>query len=360
VAKARVSRFNRALICIALVICGVLVSPLAAGAIPHLETPTASPTAASSAAAKPTTPATADEVTAKIADLATANEKLTEQFNKARSDVIAAQQASDKASAVSDKARLARSQTQRELGLLLAQRYKSPSFSRTAALFSSNSGQSYLDRIQSLQQLAAHQGELAQTASAAETAASKTKGEAQAALSAAIAQKDALVRRRADLQRQVSKYQNLLSTLTATARSAYYGSNNATAAEIAQALANYTNGATAADVLAIKAALAELGKPYVWAAAGPGSFDCSGLTMWAWAKAGVSLPHLASSQQTMGTQVDRNQLRPGDLVFFGSPAYHVALYIGSGMIIQAPNSGDVVKISPLGSMSDYSSATRIG
>ena len=111
---------------------------------------------------------------------------------------------------------------------------------------------------------------------------------------------------------------------------------------------------------AIAAARAELGKPYAWGASGPNAFDCSGLTAWAWRAAGVSLPHNAAAQQGMGSAVNQADLQPGDLVFFGSPAYHVALYIGQGLIIHAPTTGDVVKIVPLSSMSDYSGATRVG
>lgn len=79
-------------------------------------------------------------------------------------------------------------------------------------------------------------------------------------------------------------------------------------------------GASGRDVLAVQSALAQLGKPYVWAGSGQDSFDCSGLTMWAWATAGVSLPHLAAAQQSMGAAVGRSQLRLAELVFFGAPA----------------------------------------
>jgi cell wall-associated NlpC family hydrolase len=101
-----------------------------------------------------------------------------------------------------------------------------------------------------------------------------------------------------------------------------------------------------------------LGKPYVWAAAGPDAFDCSGLTMWAYRKAGVSLPHYAASQINYGTRVSRSDLQPGDLVFFGGPIHHVGMYVGGGDFIHAPHTGDVVKISSLSSRSDYAGACR--
>ena len=99
---------------------------------------------------------------------------------------------------------------------------------------------------------------------------------------------------------------------------------------------------------AVRAALSQLGVPYRFAAASPGqAFDCSGLTMWAWAQAGVSLPHFAASQYGMLPHVPLDQLQPGDLVFFYSDLHHVGLYIGNGMMVQAPRTGDVVKVSPL-------------
>ena len=94
-------------------------------------------------------------------------------------------------------------------------------------------------------------------------------------------------------------------------------------------------------------ACAQLGKPYVWAADGPGSYDCSGLTMAAWARGGVSLPHSSRMQAGYGTPVSRSNLQVGDLVFFYSPISHVGIYIGNGLMIHAPHTGDVVKIAPL-------------
>ncbi|WP_344222977.1 C40 family peptidase, partial [Lapillicoccus jejuensis] len=102
-------------------------------------------------------------------------------------------------------------------------------------------------------------------------------------------------------------------------------------------------------------ARAQLGKPYVWGASGPGSFDCSGLTMMAWAQAGVSLTHYTGAQYAETARVPIGQLQPGDLVFYGTSgldSHHVGLYIGGGMMIHAPNPSTVVKIASIYSMSD--------
>ena len=95
---------------------------------------------------------------------------------------------------------------------------------------------------------------------------------------------------------------------------------------------------------AVDVALAQLGKPYQWGGSGPNSFDCSGLTSYAWAAAGVSLPRTSSAQYSATTRISRSDLRPGDLVFYHSPISHVAMYIGDGKVVEAPNSGNNVRI----------------
>ncbi|MGK5529204.1 NlpC/P60 family protein [Streptomyces sp. URMC 129] len=108
---------------------------------------------------------------------------------------------------------------------------------------------------------------------------------------------------------------------------------------------------------AIAFAEAQLGKPYVWGATGPNSFDCSGLTQAAWRAAGVDIPRVTWDQVNIGTQVSRDALRPGDLVFFYSDISHVGLYIGDGLMIHAPKPGDVVKVESVDYM-PFHSAVR--
>ena len=106
---------------------------------------------------------------------------------------------------------------------------------------------------------------------------------------------------------------------------------------------------------AVAFAKAQLGDPYVWAATGPNSWDCSGLTMKAWLAAGVRLPRVAQAQYNATTHVAIADLRPGDLVFYGttsSSIYHVGMYVGNGMMIHAPRTGDVVKYSSIHYMRD--------
>jgi cell wall-associated NlpC family hydrolase len=99
-----------------------------------------------------------------------------------------------------------------------------------------------------------------------------------------------------------------------------------------------------------------LGRPYHWAATGPGSFDCSGFTMFVYAQVGVRLPHSSRAQISSGARVSRAALQPGDLVFFGRPIHHVGIYVGGGMFIHSPRTGDVVSVDPL--LRDFSGACR--
>ncbi|MDQ2679328.1 MAG: C40 family peptidase, partial [Actinomycetota bacterium] len=96
---------------------------------------------------------------------------------------------------------------------------------------------------------------------------------------------------------------------------------------------------------AISAAMSRLGTPYRWGGTTSAGFDCSGLMLWSWAQAGVSLPRTSGAQRSATQRISYDQLQPGDLVFSGNPVYHVGMYIGGGQMIHSPQTGDVVKIS---------------
>ena len=109
---------------------------------------------------------------------------------------------------------------------------------------------------------------------------------------------------------------------------------------------------------AIAAAESRVGDPYVWGAAGPDAFDCSGLVMWSWAQVGVYLPHFSGAQYDLTMHIPMSELEPGDLVFPADPGEHVAMYIGNGEIVQAPYTGADVQIIPLTGF--FVLASRVG
>jgi cell wall-associated NlpC family hydrolase len=157
-----------------------------------------------------------------------------------------------------------------------------------------------------------------------------------------------LAQEKAAIEAKAAEADELLATLEAEQRQAMAQDQAPRPAQVSG------NAAAVVDH-----ALGQVGKPYVWAAEGPDSYDCSGLTMMAWAQAGVSLPHSASAQMSSGTPVSQSELRPGDLVFYYSPVSHVGIYIGNGQIVDAANPSTGVRVASVTSM-PYSGAVRPG
>ena len=124
-------------------------------------------------------------------------------------------------------------------------------------------------------------------------------------------------------------------------------------------------GLAAQLTTALRAAESRRGLPYVWGAAGPSSFDCSGLVEWSFAQAGISMPRVAADQARTGLSVPVTRLQPGDLLFYHTdptdPGYisHVAIYLGSGWMIQAPQPGMNVEIVPARFGSQFAGAVRV-
>ncbi|MGE5291029.1 MAG: NlpC/P60 family protein [Micromonosporaceae bacterium] len=116
--------------------------------------------------------------------------------------------------------------------------------------------------------------------------------------------------------------------------------------------------ATTVGTVALRAALTKRGDPYLWGAAGPGEFDCSGLVVWAFAQEGISLPHYTGSLWNSGMHVSRDNLEPGDLVFFFVDISHVGIYLGNGLMVDAPSAGQDVQVQAV-YWSDYVGAVRI-
>ncbi|MGE5225725.1 MAG: C40 family peptidase [Planctomycetaceae bacterium] len=145
-----------------------------------------------------------------------------------------------------------------------------------------------------------------------------------------------LARERARIEEFLATSDRLYRTLTGRPQ-AYLDAIAARPARRQRSTAVRTRASAA--TIALAAARSALGAPYVYGAAGPGAFDCSGLTMWAYAQAGVAMPHSASAQYAAFPRVSLSALRPGDIVYYGNYGPHVALYLGDGMIIHATHPG---------------------
>ncbi|MDX6355300.1 MAG: peptidoglycan DL-endopeptidase CwlO, partial [Streptomyces sp.] len=134
----------------------------------------------------------------------------------------------------------------------------------------------------------------------------------------------------------------------AAAKAAASGSGSSGSSGTSTGTTTPANTTIAQQVIAF--AQKQLGKPYVWGATGPDSYDCSGLTQAAYKAAGIDLPRVTYDQVNVGSRVSEDELQPGDLIFFYSDISHVGIYIGDGEMIHAPHTGTVVKVAPITEM----------
>jgi cell wall-associated NlpC family hydrolase len=151
---------------------------------------------------------------------------------------------------------------------------------------------------------------------------------------------DAAKTLKAEINGKVNAIQSKLQILNSSAM--------AQAMAVFQQTGSYPNvvlpEATSVGTTALRWALTKRGDPYVWGAAGPGEFDCSGLVVWAFAQEGISLPHYTGDLWNSGMHVAQSDLEPGDLVFFFQDISHVGIYIGNGLMVDAPSTGQVVQV----------------
>ncbi|MFI6298386.1 NlpC/P60 family protein [Nonomuraea sp. NPDC050790] len=208
-----------------------------------------------------------------------------------------------------------------------------------------------LDRLRAAESVAEILREQADDAHTEQQDAMERAAEAKVAAQEALAEQTretkTLLATKKKLQDQVDAARSLADRL-ARERAAAYERTSFSAGAIPVSGPGSTNGDIAANW-----ALTQLGKPYVWAADGPGSYDCSGLTMRAWERAGVRIDHWTGTQWTSGPHIPLRQLRRGDLLFFGritsdpGDIHHVGMYIGRGLMVHAPQTGDVVRIASM-------------
>jgi peptidoglycan DL-endopeptidase CwlO len=295
------------------------------------------------------------QVQARVAALNARAERITEAYDSANTKVTAlARQARLSGEQLRrDQAALAAVQRQVARGAVAA--YKTGGLDPALTLVSSGSPQIFLDQSSSLDEVARYD----ESQVAAASAAQRTVAGALAVHNAQVAKAKAALRSVASARHQIqsllSQQRQLLSRLKASQRAqlaaqAQTAQRRDVAARTSYSPPSYSGPASGRASVAVQFAYAQLGKPYLYGGAGPDSYDCSGLTMRAWGAAGVALPHSAAGQQAELPSVSLSALEPGDLVFYGAPAFHVAIYIGGGQIIQAPHTGAFVEISSVTDM----------
>jgi cell wall-associated NlpC family hydrolase len=222
------------------------------------------------------------------------------------------------------------------VGQLAAQSYMNGGVNSVLQLLTSSNPETVMNRVAIVQELQQENGDRVSQI-AAEVAA------AQRARETALQQS----KRAAQLAAEVDAKQRQAQAKERILNSAVF----AKAMDVFRRTGQYPNfkfpTANTIGAEALRWALRARGKPYMWGAAGPNAFDCSGLVMWAYAKVGISLPHYTGAQWQMGIHVSRRDLQPGDLVFFYANIGHVGLYIGNGLMVDAPDFGEVVQVEPV-------------
>ncbi|MET8676483.1 NlpC/P60 family protein [Streptomyces sp. NPDC004647] len=236
------------------------------------------------------------------------------------------------------------------LGSMATAQYRSGGIDPSMQLLLSSDPDTYLDRASTLDQLSTKQADGLRKIADKQRTLQQQREEASDKLAELADTREALGDKKNEIQGKLSKAQGLLNTLTAKERAAL--------AE-AEARANRANSRTdlGSDVpdsqraaAALSAAKTKIGSPYVWGATGPSSFDCSGLTSWAYSQAGVQLDRTSQAQANNGTRISQGELKPGDLVLFYSDLHHIGLYAGNGQILHAPKPGASVRFESINNM----------
>lgn len=289
------------------------------------------------------------QLTKQVENLHIEIEKLTEDYNRERERLKKARQTADKAQKILRENQDELALRRERAGLLVQGEYMMGGFGSGLAFMGSGNPEQYLDGAATSYALQLERG-------AEVNQLSTLLKDAEQARKVATAQEkevEKIVKRLDDRRDKISRL------IARTESSLYRRANDQLKAAAGRArrmsipIVGQGKGAQAA-----RFAMMQQLKPYVWGGEGPTVFDCSGLVMWAYKQVGINLPHYTGSQWTAGRHVPRNELQAGDLVFFYSDLHHVGIYIGGGLMVHAPRTGDVVRVASINNR-PYAGAVRI-
>ena len=284
-------------------------------------------------------------------------EQATERYNEARITLKDAERAFAQAQRQSASQQSRVSELQRSVGAFAAESYRNGGIDQTLQLVFSDDPQEFIDRASSLDALSTRQARALRRVVEARGQLRANQVAAAQQLAIVEQQRRALATEKTEVEKNLRSAQAVLNRLEAKTRARLSARASRDDGPRADLLAALPLPDTARAAKAVDFALRQIGDRYIWAADGPDSFDCSGLTMAAWRAAGVSLPHSSRQQYATGRKVPRSEMAPGDLVYFYSPISHVGLYIGNGEMVHAPHPGRRVEIAPVDRM-PWAGATR--
>ncbi|WEH41244.1 NlpC/P60 family protein [Streptomyces sp. NBC_01218] len=303
---------------------------------------------------------TKSEVKAKV-------DKLYEEAEQASEKYKGAKEQQDKlkgqVDAIQDK--VAREQDELnalrgELGSIATAQYRSGGIDPSVQLFFSSDPDDFLDQASALDSLTAKQAESLEKIQSKQRTLAQQRKEAQGKLGELTTVRETLGKNKKEAQSKLAAAQHLLNTLTAAER-AKIAETEQRASRDAGSRVDLGNEAPASGLgaAALQAAATRIGMPYSHSVTtGPNSFDCSGLTQWAYLQAGVQITRTTYSQINQGTHVSQSALKPGDLVFFNGNS-HVGIYAGGGSVLHAPYPGAYVRYESMGTIGSFYGAVRI-
>ncbi|MGR8011032.1 NlpC/P60 family protein [Streptomyces hypolithicus] len=326
--------------------------------------------AATAAAALATSPASADpqgtrqatatSTQARVDRLFEQAEQATERFNRADelADGLRAEvgRVRDRVARGQDRINRMRG----ALGSVAGAQYRAGGIDPALALLLSASPDSYLAKAAALDRIGDRQVGALSELRAAQRGLGRQRAEATAKLGELERSRAAVARHKRTVERKLAEARRLLDSLPSAEREEFDGRSSRSGGGETPPTPAAAGDAPASGraSAAVRAALRAVGKPYIWGANGPSGFDCSGLTQWSYAQAGVSLPRTSQAQRYAGRQVSLDQAQPGDLVAYRDDASHIGMYVGNGQVVHAPYPGAPVRYDPV-AMMPVSSVTRV-
>jgi peptidoglycan DL-endopeptidase CwlO len=304
------------------------------------------PGGVSSAQTRSSTPSL-NELVAQAKQLEFQINALSEQYDGLRIELSSARVAADQAEKAAARDFAALKASESALGQLAFASYMNAGYDPTLELLTSSNPEQFLSQASITQELDQENGDRVAGLKAAAAADTRARETAQQQVARVTALQDEMNAKTQAIQSEIDQV-------------------NSSAMQQAMTIFNQTGqypdinipGGNSVGAIALRYALSRRGDPYIWGAAGPDEFDCSGLVMWAYAQEGISLPHYTGSQWEMGEHISRSELEPGDLVFFYADISHVGLYIGNGLMVDAPAYGQDVMVQQI-DWSIYVGAVRI-
>lgn len=358
-----------AAVCSALLALAALSLPAAqsAAARPYEPPPATTPPAApgtpptATLGSLPTPGATADpdslpQLLTQLQTLYQQSEAATESYNQAKAT---ADQQRAKARSLDGQLATARADVaagKDQVGLLARELYRTGGLSPYMAMLGGEDPQDFFGNLHLAQRTVDTQQAAVDALAAEQDRLAGLNAQAQKALDAAQTAQNTQAAKKTEIETNLRQVESLLAGLSGVQISELEALEEQGADKAQQEFMDSkplgkdaaVRAPSAKGDAAIAYAFAQLGKPYVWGAVGPDSFDCSGLTSQAWGHAGLPIPRTAEEQWAKLPRVPLSLLRPGDLVIYFPKATHVALYIGNGLVVQAPHTGSYVKVSPIG------------